>query len=177
VHRKTSTGNASASPEGCWVVGPGSAGSGHIQLEKPACLVVTLVSRHVLSYQHTLCCDVSRHPLILRSGQVRLGQIMSRHPLILILMSCHDSQGAPTGQWRQRGEGRQLTGSCCWENQRRCIVTFSILCGILLQACGGNVERAGDWLFSHMDDLDSAVAQVLSEASAAPAAGEGGIDM
>jgi hypothetical protein len=37
------------------------------------------------------------------------------------------------------------------------------------------VERAGDWLFSHMDDLDSAVAQVLSEAQAASgpaAAGE-----
>uniref|UniRef100_A0A061RBY0 Ubiquitin carboxyl-terminal hydrolase n=1 Tax=Tetraselmis sp. GSL018 TaxID=582737 RepID=A0A061RBY0_9CHLO len=29
-----------------------------------------------------------------------------------------------------------------------------------LKAVSGSVERAGDWLFSHMDDLDNAVAQV-----------------
>ena len=42
-----------------------------------------------------------------------------------------------------------------------------------LQSCGGNAERAGDWLFSHMDDLDSAVASVLSAQSAAPASSTG----
>lgn len=42
-----------------------------------------------------------------------------------------------------------------------------------LQACGGDVERAGDWLFSRMDDLDAAV-----EAALAPAGGaaDGGSD-
>ena len=29
-----------------------------------------------------------------------------------------------------------------------------------LKACGGNIERAADWLFSHADDLDAAVAAV-----------------
>lgn len=29
-----------------------------------------------------------------------------------------------------------------------------------LKACDGSVERAADWLFSHMDDLDAAVANV-----------------
>ncbi|KAG2435345.1 hypothetical protein HXX76_007418 [Chlamydomonas incerta] len=47
-----------------------------------------------------------------------------------------------------------------------------------LQACSGSLERAADWLFNHMDDLDAAVAKVLSEAAgaaaAAPAAGAAG---
>ncbi|GAX82603.1 hypothetical protein CEUSTIGMA_g10029.t1 [Chlamydomonas eustigma] len=30
-----------------------------------------------------------------------------------------------------------------------------------LLACNGNIERAADWLFSHMDDMDSAVRTVL----------------
>ena len=38
-----------------------------------------------------------------------------------------------------------------------------------MQTCSGNLERAADWLFSHMDDLESAVASVLS-AAATPAA-------
>lgn len=38
-----------------------------------------------------------------------------------------------------------------------------------LGACGGSLERAADWLFSHMDDLESAVA-----AAKAAAAGGGG---
>mmetsp|Transcript_62 Transcript_62/g.92 ORF Transcript_62/g.92 Transcript_62/m.92 type:complete len:885 (-) Transcript_62:589-3243(-) len=43
-----------------------------------------------------------------------------------------------------------------------------------LKACGGNIERAADWLFSHMDDLDSAVASVLSAPAAGRAAGGAG---
>ncbi|KAG2446804.1 hypothetical protein HYH02_008364 [Chlamydomonas schloesseri] len=39
-----------------------------------------------------------------------------------------------------------------------------------LQACSGSLERAADWLFNHMDDLDGAVAKVLSEAAGAAAA-------
>ncbi len=39
-----------------------------------------------------------------------------------------------------------------------------------LKACNGSLERAADWLFSRMDDLDSAVAAVLDEQSSAPAA-------
>ncbi|KAG2483306.1 hypothetical protein HYH03_017809 [Edaphochlamys debaryana] len=39
-----------------------------------------------------------------------------------------------------------------------------------LQACSGSLERAADWLFNHMDDLDAAVAQVLSASAGAPAA-------
>ncbi|GFR49487.1 hypothetical protein Agub_g11426 [Astrephomene gubernaculifera] len=38
-----------------------------------------------------------------------------------------------------------------------------------LQACSGSLERAADWLFNHMDDLEGAVAKVLSEAAAASA--------
>ena len=51
------------------------------------------------------------------------------------------------------------------------------------QACSGNLERAADWLFSHMDDLDAAVRTVLAAGqaqaataaapSAGPAAAEG----
>eukprot|EP00878_Enallax_costatus_P045636 GHUV01055071.1.p1 GENE.GHUV01055071.1~~GHUV01055071.1.p1 ORF type:complete len:100 (-),score=34.93 GHUV01055071.1:8-307(-) len=36
-----------------------------------------------------------------------------------------------------------------------------------LLATSGNVERAGDWLFSHMDDLAAAVAAVKGGAAAA----------
>lgn len=36
-----------------------------------------------------------------------------------------------------------------------------------LTATGGSVERAGDWLFSHMDDLAAAVAAVQGQAAAA----------
>lgn len=42
-----------------------------------------------------------------------------------------------------------------------------------LKACNGSLERAADWLFSRMDDLDSAVAAVLDEQSSAPAATAG----
>jgi len=35
----------------------------------------------------------------------------------------------------------------------------------LLQACHGSLERAADWLFSHADDLDSAVAAVSGAAA------------
>ena len=42
-----------------------------------------------------------------------------------------------------------------------------------LKACNGSLERAADWLFSRMDDLDSAVAAVLDEQSNAPAATAG----
>ena len=45
-----------------------------------------------------------------------------------------------------------------------------------LKACSGSLERAADWLFSHSDDLDAAVASVNAPAappgqqpSAAPA--------
>jgi len=40
-----------------------------------------------------------------------------------------------------------------------------------LTATGGSVERAGDWLFSHMDDLAAAVAAVQGQAAAAAAGG------
>lgn len=44
---------------------------------------------------------------------------------------------------------------------------------VRLQACGGNVERAADWLFNHTDDLDAAVEAVLKPGeTAAQAAGE-----
>lgn len=52
-----------------------------------------------------------------------------------------------------------------------------------LQACSNNIERAADWLFSHMEDLDGAVAQVMAKqagavgggaAAPAPAAAGGG---
>ncbi|KAK9828649.1 hypothetical protein WJX72_001313 [[Myrmecia] bisecta] len=47
--------------------------------------------------------------------------------------------------------------------------------GAALKACQGSVERAADWLFSHTDDLDSAVAAVLSAGgSGAAAASEAG---
>jgi hypothetical protein len=36
-----------------------------------------------------------------------------------------------------------------------------------LTATGGNVERAGDWLFSHMDDLPAAIASVKGGGAAA----------
>ena len=39
-----------------------------------------------------------------------------------------------------------------------------------LAATSGNLERAADWLFSHADDLDAAVAQALGEGGAAAVA-------
>lgn len=42
-----------------------------------------------------------------------------------------------------------------------------------LKACGGNVERACDWLFSRMDELDAEVEKVLSAATGEAAAGSG----
>merc|ERR1740117_354092 len=33
---------------------------------------------------------------------------------------------------------------------------------VVLKHCGGNAERAADWLFSHADDLDGAVAALSS---------------
>ena len=42
-----------------------------------------------------------------------------------------------------------------------------------LTATDNNPERAGDWLFSHMDDMDAAVASVLSEAAATGDSGDG----
>lgn len=39
---------------------------------------------------------------------------------------------------------------------------------------GGNVERAGDWLFSHMDDLPAAIASVKGGAAAGAGGGGGG---
>lgn len=38
-----------------------------------------------------------------------------------------------------------------------------------LVACGGSLERAADWLFSHMDDLDSAVAAAKAAAASGTA--------
>jgi Ubiquitin carboxyl-terminal hydrolase len=47
----------------------------------------------------------------------------------------------------------------------------SLTCN-LLQACDGSLERAADWLFSHADDLDAAVAEAQSAAAGStPAAG------
>ena len=40
----------------------------------------------------------------------------------------------------------------------------------LLQACHASLERAADWLFSHADDLDSAVAAVSGAAAPEAAA-------
>jgi len=47
----------------------------------------------------------------------------------------------------------------------------SLTAQVLLQACSGSVERAADWLFSHADDLDAAVASVSSAGGGASAAG------
>ncbi len=55
-----------------------------------------------------------------------------------------------------------------WRNVSMCMCVL----GCVAQACGGNVERAADWLFSHTDDLDSAVASVM-QAAAGGAAGGG----
>lgn len=41
-----------------------------------------------------------------------------------------------------------------------------------LKACSGSVERAADWLFSRMDDLDGAVDSVLPPVGQASDAGE-----
>ena len=45
-------------------------------------------------------------------------------------------------------------------------------CGAALDACGGSVERAADWLFSHADDLDAAIAE--AEGRKGGSAEEGG---
>ena len=42
-----------------------------------------------------------------------------------------------------------------------------------LKACGGATDRAADWIFSRLDNLDAAVAEVLD---AAPAAAEASPD-
>jgi ubiquitin carboxyl-terminal hydrolase 5/13 len=39
-----------------------------------------------------------------------------------------------------------------------------------LTACGGSLERAADWLFSHMDDLEGAVAAAKAQAAGAGSA-------
>lgn len=44
---------------------------------------------------------------------------------------------------------------------------LAVVC--FLRACGDSIERAADWLFSHMDDLDSAVAKVMSASSSSSA--------
>ena len=43
-----------------------------------------------------------------------------------------------------------------------------------LGACSGSVERAADWLFSHSDDLDGAVAQLSAGAGGGSGGGSGG---
>jgi ubiquitin carboxyl-terminal hydrolase 5/13 len=43
-----------------------------------------------------------------------------------------------------------------------------------LAATSGNLERAADWLFSHADDMDAAVAQALGEGSGGGGGGGGG---
>lgn len=40
-----------------------------------------------------------------------------------------------------------------------------------LMATANNIERAADWLFSHMDDLDAAVARVRCEQQATAGGG------
>lgn len=40
-----------------------------------------------------------------------------------------------------------------------------------LIACGGSLERAADWLFSHMEDLDTAVAAAKAAAAGGGASG------
>ncbi|GLI59780.1 hypothetical protein VaNZ11_001743 [Volvox africanus] len=40
-----------------------------------------------------------------------------------------------------------------------------------LHACNGSLERAADWLFNHMDDLDTAVTRVLSTGDSGAAGG------
>jgi ubiquitin carboxyl-terminal hydrolase 5/13 len=42
-----------------------------------------------------------------------------------------------------------------------------------LGACGGSLERAADWLFSHMDDLESAVAAAKAAAAGGGAGATG----
>ena len=43
-----------------------------------------------------------------------------------------------------------------------------------LASTSGNIERAADWLFSHADDLDAAVAQALGQGGGGGSGGEGG---
>lgn len=44
-----------------------------------------------------------------------------------------------------------------------------------LAACQGSVERAADWLFSHMDDLDAAVEAALTGGAQPGGAAAGGV--
>ena len=37
--------------------------------------------------------------------------------------------------------------------------------GVCVQACHGSLERSADWLFSHADDLEAAVASVNGAAA------------
>ena len=56
------------------------------------------------------------------------------------------------------------------------LLALSVQAEAALKACNGSLERAADWLFSHSDNLDAAVASVNAPAaspgqqpSAAPA--------
>jgi hypothetical protein len=44
-----------------------------------------------------------------------------------------------------------------------------------LGACGGSLERAADWLFSHMDDLDAAVAAAKTAVAGGSDSAGGGV--
>jgi ubiquitin carboxyl-terminal hydrolase 5/13 len=66
---------------------------------------------------------------------------------------------------------------------KRCFLQLSMLTAMgftpeaataALKSCSNNVERAADWLFSHMDDLDAAVAAVNQEGGGGEAAAGGG---
>ena len=68
---------------------------------------------------------------------------------------------------------------CCIKRfrQPRIVCAMPLLTAhVSLQACSGSVERAADWLFSHADDLDAAVASVSSAGGAATTAGRLGCD-
>ena len=43
-----------------------------------------------------------------------------------------------------------------------------------LKATGGNLERAADWLFSHSDNLDAAVAEAMGGGGGGGGGGDGG---
>lgn len=56
-----------------------------------------------------------------------------------------------------------------------CVWVMLLLCCAVCCA-GGSVERAADWLFSHMDDLQAAIAAVKGGAGGAGAAAGAGAD-
>ncbi len=68
-------------------------------------------------------------------------------------------------------------GYCLFSHTPSATVNHCPLQLSILQSTGGNIERAADWLFSHMDDLEQAVAAVNAQqqqqqqAGAAAAAG------